>query len=204
MADHNNAPSGLSAIFIRVVEQGAGWVIAFLFWFVVVVISIIATAQSGKPWDTLIAAAAAGSQAFFAFMVWQLSKQQYAFTQRVTDRQHKIDAFSLRSEVIANLQELGNKHVFTQNGIWLGAEEGFLDIAKRVTRLFSNTASSIAYQLYEAVLEAVETKLPIPVPKEKAAKVREEKSEIYSAAMADAFDYCNELLDLLEEEARIT
>ncbi|WP_143090129.1 hypothetical protein [Sphingomonas rubra] len=204
MATPPSHPITIQSRLTGIWDEWAAIVVAILFWSIVGLIAFIATAQSAKPWDTLIAALAMASQAFFAFMVWRLGQAQYAFARQTAERQHKIDAFPLRSEVIVALQDLGDKHIFTPNGIWPGAEDSFFELSKLVTRLFSNEASDDAYQLYDAVMMAADTKLPYSPNPDRSEENRRRRDEIYKLATDDAVARCNELLERLEKEARIT
>lgn len=135
---------------IRWWETGAGVVIAILFWFLIGVITFVATAQSEKRWDTLIAALAMGSQAFFAAAVWKLSKNQFSYTQQVSDRQHKIDMYPLRKEAALNLysaaKALEHPNLLSDDHV-----EAFRSCHMEIKNLFSDKAEAMAFELYQLV-----------------------------------------------------
>lgn len=134
-------------------RDGVGILIALLFWFLVVVIALVATASSKSPWDTVIAALAMSSQAGFAYMVYRLGKAQYTFARLVADRQHKIDMFPLRKEAAKFLDDIGNlldssRHISDSD------VEAFRLCYLEVSKLFSDHAENISFALYEKMQEA--------------------------------------------------
>lgn len=204
---NGNDTSGIGASLTRAIEQGLGLVVAVLFWIIIMVLAIVATAQSSKPWDTLIAALAMASQAFFAFMVWRLGQAQYAFTQRVTDRQHKIDAFPLRCEAIAKLNESASIHFYGRREIFHGVDEKFRLHHVEVMRLFSDQASDLSFEMSEIINEAVMMTLPRTISPTATDEELEEEgiqhAKKLDGLVDEAFECYLELEAMLEEETRI-
>lgn len=134
------------SLVLRWWETGAGLIIAIL----IGVITIMATAQSEKRWDTLIAALAMGTQAFFAAAVWRLSKHQFAYTKQVSERQHKIDMYPLRKTAALNLYAaataLERPHQLSDDHI-----EAFRACHMEIKNLFSDRAEEMAFELYQLV-----------------------------------------------------
>lgn len=207
MANDDDTPLEWRARLAGIAEQGTGWVIAILFWIIVTLIAVVATAQSGKPWDTLIAALAMASQAFFAFMVWRLGQAQYAFTQRITDRQHKIDAYPLRKEAV---QELAVAFSDIRPGNFTVPDKAVSNIRAcyvEIARLFSDTAAERAKEIYEALNRArkevhtVHIDLPDAIVRrsyDRTELTEQGKATVWSARIMYA-----ELVTVLESEMRI-
>lgn len=130
-----------------------GVMIGILFAFVVIVIAVVATASSKSPWDTVIAALAMSSQAGFAYMVYRLGRAQYAFTQQVSERQHKIDMYPLRKDAAKYLEEAGKllipfRHVSEDD------VEAFRLCHLDISKLFSDRSEKLAFDLYEKMQSA--------------------------------------------------
>lgn len=184
--------------FKRLLDGAAGPAIGVLFFAIVFLITTIAIARSKSPWDTAIAAGAAVSQAFFAYVVWRLGKTQFAFTQRVTDRQHKIDAYPLRSAAINALNKSADKHLYGKGEVYDGVDDKFRRHHVEIVRLFSNDVSTISFELSEIVYEAV--LLTIPRLSEETPAERDAQ---FKNLIDLAFECYIQLEELMEEEMRI-
>lgn len=147
-------PSTLRSIFRQWATDGIGVIVAAMLGGVVILMVIIATAQSAKPWDTFIAALAMMSQAFFAYIVFRLSKQQYEFTKKIAERQQKIEMFGLRKEAANRLEQAGRAIIPFGALSYLEAAK-FIGIKLEISQIFSVEASDLAYELHDSLEEAV-------------------------------------------------
>lgn len=71
----------------------------------VVVIAVAFSVQRGSVLKDLIAGFGSAGQVFFAGMVWKLSREQFRFTQNVSDRQKQIDLLPLREAAFGDLRK---------------------------------------------------------------------------------------------------
>lgn len=79
--------------------------LAVAFWGIIGLLVVFATAEGkDSPFTAFFTAFGAVGQTFFAFMVWRLSREQFAFTKKVSDRQARIDAFAHRLDALQKWQ----------------------------------------------------------------------------------------------------
>jgi len=82
--------------------------VAFLFWFVMVVLIIFATVEGkDSPITAFFIAFGAAGQVFLALMVYRLSRQQFDFQRKAEERQRQIDLYPLRLEAYERFKKLG-------------------------------------------------------------------------------------------------
>ncbi len=187
-------------------DTGAAFVVAILFWAVVCLIAIVATAQSAKPWDTFIAAIAMASQAFFAAAVWKLGKNQFAFTQQVSERQHKIDMYPLRKDAARNLEAAG-KVLVTPPALTDESIEAFRLCHLEIKNLFSDEAGELAFELYQIMMQA-HMQFTRAQPKyDDGGSIKEPADPVKTSAahksLDDAYDYLTDLENIIDEEMRV-
>lgn len=194
------------SLVLRWWETGAGLMIAILFWFLIGVITIMATAQSEKRWDTLIAALAMGSQAFFAAAVWRLSKHQFAYTKQVSERQHKIDMYPLRKAAADKLEEI-SVFIIPPCPITDDAVEAFRHCHLEINKLFSETTDDLAFELYQVVEEAYRYMRPVqPIYDDGGSIVTPGDPGLTDDAYAcldEAFNLYTDLQNAVADEMRI-
>ncbi|RYD27799.1 MAG: hypothetical protein EOP89_03965 [Lysobacteraceae bacterium] len=200
------AKDSFRSFIVRWWEATAVFVIAVLFWLLVGVIAIVATAQSEKQGDTFIAALAMGSQAFFAYQVWKLTKQQQAFASRTAERQHKIDMYPLRKVAADRLEEMAvfiiPPRPITEDGV-----EAFRQCHLEINKLFSDTTDDLAFELYQVVEEAHRYMRPVkPVYDDGGSIVVPGDAGLTDDAHAyldDAFSLYTDLQNAVADEMRI-
>lgn len=200
------ANNSFRSLVVRWWDTGAGIVIAVLFWFLIGVIAIAATAQSEKRWDTLIAALAMGSQAFFAAAVWKLSKNQFAYTQQVSERQHKIDMYPLRKAAALNLyasaKALDRPHQLSDDHV-----EAFRACHMEIKNLFSDQAEAMAFELYQLVEQAHILFLRAQPKYDDGGSISEPADEQATRTahncLDNAYDAFTDLENRIDEEMRI-
>jgi len=194
-----------SSLFLAI-EAGLGIVIAVLFWFVVAVIIMVATWSSKSPWDTVIAALAMASQAFFAFVVWRLGKAQYAFTKQVTERQHKIDMYPLRRSAATQLQKAAEV-LYGPTSLSDDDVELFRQCNLEITSLFSDEANELSFELYQLVESAHTLFLRAPPEYDVGGSITmpgdPEIIAQATSAVDSAFDVLTDLQSLMDNEMRI-
>ncbi|WP_112383877.1 hypothetical protein [Sphingomonas carotinifaciens] len=200
------ANTSFRSFIMRWWETGSGLVIAILFWFLICVIAIVATAQSEKRWDTLIAALAMGSQAFFAAAVWKLSRNQFAYTKQVSERQHKIDMYPLRKVAVDRLEEVGVL-IIPARPITEDTVEAFRYCHLEINKLFSETTDDLAFELYQVVEQAHRYLRPVePVYDDGGSIVVPGDTGMTDDAYAcldDAFNLYTDLQNAIADEMRI-
>lgn len=194
------------SLALRAWGEGLGIAAAVMFWVIIAIIALVATAQSAKPWDTVIAALAMGSQAFFAYMVYRLGKNQYAFTKQITERQHKIDAFQLRQVASNRLEELSN-HLMPIEPIKYETIEAFRLLHIEIARLFSDKADDLAFELYQYVEQAKRQMRPVEPLYNGIGEITNPGDDGINddvrQSIDDAIDILLELQDMLNDEMRI-
>jgi hypothetical protein len=187
-------------------EDGVGIVVAILFFILVGIIVLVATASSKSPWDTVIAALAMTSQAFFAYVVWRLGKAQYAFTQQVTDRQHKIDMYPLRKDAVKNLGRAA-KVLWRGLGMSDDEVEAFRLCHLEIKNLFSDNAESLAYELYQLMERAHLLHLRAVVTFDEGGSIIKpadtEKLAAATNCVDNAFDVFTDLQNVMDDEMSI-
>ena len=206
MREDLKEPNSARAILARSISDGLGVVVAILFWFLLTVFVILATAQSGKPWDTFIAALAMVSQAFFAFMVWRLGQAQYAFARQTAERQHAIDMYPLRIALLNRLRKVFDE-IIDAHAVLDRQIEEIRQCHLEIKNVFSDQANDLAYQLYEASLiyaSARNEHQPtydfggsIVVPETRGGL------EAIKAARDEAWDIFTDLENTMDEEAKV-
>jgi hypothetical protein len=130
------------------VDGGYAVLLAFGFWATILILILLSTAAAaakGNPFSDVVAALGAAAQAFFAFMVWRLSKQQFAFMKRVAHRQARIDTYGHRLEAF-------NRYIGSRKNFYLKNldEAGMWEINRigdDVERLFSRETSDLFNRL---------------------------------------------------------
>lgn len=92
--------SALSSLLANSIRNGSPLIGAFLFWFFVIVLVVLAAAEKkNEPLNALASVAGAAGQIFFAYMVYRLGKEQFAFSKQVSERQARIDFYEPRQNV---------------------------------------------------------------------------------------------------------
>lgn len=135
-----------ASIRAKAIDLAIPPVLAAMFWAVIVLLVIFATAEGkDSPFTAFFTAAGAAGQVFFAWMVWRLSQQQFNFTQRVARRQARIDTFAHRVDLFDRFVEvqkrLGAKSISEE------AVDDLFDLAVEFERLFSR-ATNDAFEAY--------------------------------------------------------
>lgn len=206
MSEDLKEPNSARAILARSISDGLGVVVAILFWFLLTVFVIIATAQSGKPWDTFIAALAMVSQAFFAFMVWRLGQAQYAFARQTAERQHAIDMYPLRIALLTRLRAafegLIESTIIDERDV-----EEIRQCHLQIKNIFSDRADEEAYQLYEAVMALASVRLKYRPQYDFGGSIivrptGSEKDEL-EAARQEAWDMYTEVENTMDLETKV-
>lgn len=124
------------------------------FWLIIVLMVIVATAE-GKDghFTAFFAAFGAVGQTFFAFVVWQLSREQFAFTKRIAERQTRIELLEPRKKAYDHWLELSGS--LTRDY----SEEYFtklLDFHGDLTRLFPRAAAQAFDALTDVYVEMMD------------------------------------------------
>lgn len=206
MEPTNPKPSAIRSVLQRWAEDGVGIMVAILFFILVGIIAVVAAASSNKPWDTVIAAIGMGSQAFFAYVVYRLGKNQYAFTQLVANRQHKIDMYPLRKKVYDFL-EGAEGLLIPKRPITFDDGEAFRLCHLEIAAVFSDEADALAFELYEAVQYAERLFSKAQHEFDEGGSIIEvDKSEARDKAYASLDDVINvytDLQNMLNDEMRI-
>lgn len=205
MTEHID-PRPLKSVALRVWANGLGVFTVVAFWAIVVIIATVATAQSSKPWDTVIAALAMGSQAFFAYILWKLSRTQFEFTKTVAERQHNIDMYPLRKSAAERLDE-ASRLLIPRRVVGRDDVEAFRLCHLEINKLFSDEADQLAFDLYEAVEEAASLFRRYPATYDFLGNL--EKAEDPELAKRGfeclnvAIDLLTDLQNVMDEEMRI-
>jgi hypothetical protein len=130
-------------------NRDAAPMVAVLFWFLAGLLVLLAMARSkDNPLSVLIEGVGAVGQVAFAFLVWRLSKEQFAFTKTVSDRQHRIDAYVHRKGVFDKLDALEDRFINPIN-IDHYVEDELESIFREVQRMFSIEATDLSFSLYD-------------------------------------------------------
>lgn len=108
----------------------------------VLVLAVIVSVQPGSILKDLIAGFGAVGQVFFAGMVWRLGREQFRFTQTISERQKQIDLLPLRRSVLGDLRENHtNLNRYRITRIAVGKIAG---IVQEMDPLFSLKANALA------------------------------------------------------------
>jgi hypothetical protein len=204
------APEPKTSTLRTIVQQwavdGVGIMIAILFFILVGIIVTVAVASSKSPWDTVIAALAMASQAFFAYVVYQLGRAQYAFTRQVADRQHKIDMYPLRKTAIENL-EAASLALHRPLSISDDHADAVMNSFLEIKQLFSNKAEDLSFELYQTFDRAryhAGKAAPIYDVKTGIATIRDEaESDLLHIAIDDCWNCLIELKNIMDGEMLI-
>ena len=96
---------------------------AFAFWAIILMLIMLAVAtaaKKGNPFTDFFTAFGAVGQVVFAYMVWRLGREQFMFTKRATERQMRIDTYTVRKD---NLDKFLN--MFEMSESLTGSSAGF-------------------------------------------------------------------------------
>jgi hypothetical protein len=81
-------------------------VLAAMFWTVIVLLVVFATAEGkNSPFTAFFTAFGAAGQVFFAWMVWRIARQQLSFVEVVEERQHRVETFQIKKDIIAEFKK---------------------------------------------------------------------------------------------------
>lgn len=206
MEPTNPKPSAIRSVLQRWAEDGVGIMVAILFFILVGIIAVVATASSKSPWDTVIAALAMTSQAFFAYVVYRLGKNQYAFTQLVANRQHKIDMYPLRKKAYDFLED-AERLLIPKRPITFNDGEAFRLCHLEIAAVFSDEADTLAFELYEAVQYAERLFSKAQPELDDGGSIKEPTNsaaaEEADASLDDVIDVYTDLQNMLNDEMRI-
>jgi hypothetical protein len=214
-------PEPKTSTFRTIVQQwavdGVGIVIAVLFFAIVIIIVTFAVASSKSPWDTVIAALAMTSQAFFAYMVYRLGREQYAFSQDVAHRQdgfarqsadlqYKIDMYPLRRDAFANLEKAAR--VLTLHpDISDDQVEAVRASHLEIKRLFSDEAEALAFEVYQLVETAQRQAVMAQPTLDEGGSIIEPVGAAEMSAIHEKLDkavgYFTDLQNIMEEEMKV-
>ncbi len=206
MESEKPATSTVRIIVRQWAQDGVGIVIAILFFIIVGIMVIIATAQSAKPWDTFIAALGVISQTFFAFVVWRLTISQNAFTKRMTERQQEIDKYPHRKEAAQKLEKL-EPIINRQPNISDDEIEAFRLSHIEINKLFSPEAEELSFELYQTMENArrfmVKAQPTIDCGGSITIPAGAEETGAVHKLLDHASDILTDLQNLMAEEMRI-
>ncbi|WP_449472001.1 hypothetical protein [Sphingobium chungangianum] len=100
--DLNNRRCPLNARQQKLVASAMPPAFAFAFWAIIILLVMLAVAtatKKGNPFTDFFTAFGAVGQVAFAYMVWRLGREQFAYIKQSTERQMRIDTYGIKKSI---------------------------------------------------------------------------------------------------------
>ena len=174
-------------------------VLAAMFWAIIVLLVVFATAEGkDSPFTAFFTAFGAAGQVFFAWMVWRIARQQLRFVEVVEERQHRVETFQIKKDIIADFKKETALITLVHH---IGSSFGEISaIVRQMDHVFSDHVVELAY----AFLDELEMMISL-ANKERGARGADKQAhqtieDELNNKLNDVIDVYTDLENALEDD----
>ncbi|WP_145902191.1 hypothetical protein [Sphingobium sp. MI1205] len=119
-----------------------------------IMLAVVTATKKGNPFTDFFTAFGAVGQVVFAYMVWKLSREQFAFTRRVTERQLRVDIYHMRKKLLdefLNMYEVTDRQSDNRADIDDDLVTEWYSLSDEISRVFSQNASKPLAEMVDLI-----------------------------------------------------